>query len=400
MARLTFTLPTGEQQSFTLYSDRRIRIGRERNNEISLRDARISRTHAELTFERGFYVIRDLGSANGTWVNGKQIKVAPLTDGAVVKMGASTGTFSEELDQDTPPRFSDSGIADQPATRETPWPPGKVPEPVSGESGVTKPNPKGNPDELDPEYYDQLPTAEIPDERNRKERDTSIIPSSTSKYEIRVPEPHESGRINEENGRAVLYFRSAWNLAALVAPIVASVMVVCGFFAVLSLLLQGRFVPAVCAAGLTSVFAWAVLTLAPRKLVEFFRDELLDETWFRLSQESPAFPRLVYRAQDASGNVIAWFVSPALSRSWEARSSISGPPFAELRREYSSVLQAVADLLGLPVARLWTLIDQSTSRGRLETRHSLATLSISGNEASDDDLRIPLSFAVLSLVAR
>jgi hypothetical protein len=42
-------------------------------------------------------VLHDLASANGTYVNGKRIRVAPLTHGAKLRMGNSYGRFSEEL---------------------------------------------------------------------------------------------------------------------------------------------------------------------------------------------------------------------------------------------------------------------------------------------------------------
>ena len=57
----------------------------------------MSRHHAEIVFERGFFVLHDLASANGTYVNGKRIRVAPLTHGARLRMGNTYGRFSEEL---------------------------------------------------------------------------------------------------------------------------------------------------------------------------------------------------------------------------------------------------------------------------------------------------------------
>src|SRR6266568_5171911 len=48
-------------------------------------------------FERGFFVLHDLASANGTYVNAKRVRVAPLTHGAKLRMGNTYGRFSEEL---------------------------------------------------------------------------------------------------------------------------------------------------------------------------------------------------------------------------------------------------------------------------------------------------------------
>jgi pSer/pThr/pTyr-binding forkhead associated (FHA) protein len=62
-----------------------------------LRDPKVSRHHAEIVFERGFFVLHDLASANGTYVNSKRVRVAPLTHGANLRMGNTYGRFSEEL---------------------------------------------------------------------------------------------------------------------------------------------------------------------------------------------------------------------------------------------------------------------------------------------------------------
>ncbi|MGZ8867991.1 MAG: FHA domain-containing protein [Thermoanaerobaculia bacterium] len=76
-------------------------VGRDPGNDIILRDPKVSRHHAEIVFERGFFVLHDLASANGTYVNGKRVRVAPLTHSAKLRMGNSYGRFSEELPTET-----------------------------------------------------------------------------------------------------------------------------------------------------------------------------------------------------------------------------------------------------------------------------------------------------------
>lgn len=44
-------------------------IGREANNEVVINDPEVSRKHTRLTFQGGTWVIEDLGSTNGTFVN-------------------------------------------------------------------------------------------------------------------------------------------------------------------------------------------------------------------------------------------------------------------------------------------------------------------------------------------
>jgi len=63
-------------------------IGRE-GADIALDDAKISRKHAEIgLYGPGAYVVRDLASTNGTWLNGKPVgDRAPLNNGDVVRVG-------------------------------------------------------------------------------------------------------------------------------------------------------------------------------------------------------------------------------------------------------------------------------------------------------------------------
>ena len=73
--------------SFTLEGDQ-LTVGRDATNEIVINDAEISRRHARLTFQGGKYVLEDLGSTNGTFVNGQRL-AGPrvLKAGEVVQFG-------------------------------------------------------------------------------------------------------------------------------------------------------------------------------------------------------------------------------------------------------------------------------------------------------------------------
>ena len=72
---------------FALEGDQ-MTIGRDSTNEITINDAEISRRHARLTFQGGKYVLEDLGSTNGTFVNGQRL-AGPrvLKAGEVVSFG-------------------------------------------------------------------------------------------------------------------------------------------------------------------------------------------------------------------------------------------------------------------------------------------------------------------------
>ncbi|MGZ8709228.1 MAG: FHA domain-containing protein [Thermoanaerobaculia bacterium] len=101
MAKIFFVGLDGTEKSYRLQTHRPFTVGRDPGNDIILRDPKVSRHHAEIVFERGFFVLHDLASANGTYVNGKRVRVAPLTHSAKLRMGNSYGRFSEELPTET-----------------------------------------------------------------------------------------------------------------------------------------------------------------------------------------------------------------------------------------------------------------------------------------------------------
>jgi len=66
-------------------------IGRDSANGVSINDAEMSRKHARLTFQGGKYVIEDLGSTNGTFVNGQRLS------GPFVLKGGDVVSFGEQI---------------------------------------------------------------------------------------------------------------------------------------------------------------------------------------------------------------------------------------------------------------------------------------------------------------
>jgi hypothetical protein len=67
-----------------------LRIGRAPDCELVLRDARVSRRHARLTARNGVLVLTDLGSTNGTRVNGHRVSEVVLGAGDRISIGEST----------------------------------------------------------------------------------------------------------------------------------------------------------------------------------------------------------------------------------------------------------------------------------------------------------------------
>ena len=64
-------------------------IGRLADNHLVLRDNRISRRHARIVLENGLYVVEDLGSRHGVFVNGLRIQRHPLQPGDRISFGFS-----------------------------------------------------------------------------------------------------------------------------------------------------------------------------------------------------------------------------------------------------------------------------------------------------------------------
>jgi len=92
---LVVRLPNGHTLRFTSS----FHIGRERGCEVEIADAHVSRRHAEVSLVNGRWIIRDLQSSNGLFVNGRQIDAAPIGDGIDATLGADGPTLSIEPEE-------------------------------------------------------------------------------------------------------------------------------------------------------------------------------------------------------------------------------------------------------------------------------------------------------------
>ena len=73
----------------------RVLLGRETGNDIVINDLNASRQHAQIEFEpQGIWVITDLGSTNGTLVNGMPVQRRGLTDGDRITLGVTEFVFT------------------------------------------------------------------------------------------------------------------------------------------------------------------------------------------------------------------------------------------------------------------------------------------------------------------
>ncbi|MEX1071646.1 MAG: FHA domain-containing protein [Anaerolineales bacterium] len=86
--------PTAGQQ--VALDKRSLVLGRDPACDVVIDDAEVSRRHARLIAQSGGYAIEDLGSTNGTFVDGQRIRtVMPLQPGASVRLGELV-TFTYE----------------------------------------------------------------------------------------------------------------------------------------------------------------------------------------------------------------------------------------------------------------------------------------------------------------
>ncbi len=71
-----------------------VSIGTLPTNDLVITDTTVSRTHAEVEEKSGGYVIRDLDSTNGTFLEGLSVREAFLTPGSVIRLGETEIIFS------------------------------------------------------------------------------------------------------------------------------------------------------------------------------------------------------------------------------------------------------------------------------------------------------------------
>jgi diguanylate cyclase (GGDEF)-like protein len=90
-------------------------VGRSEKAHVVLVDEGASRNHARILFKDGLYEIEDLGSTNGTFVDGERVGGrVPLRDGARVQIGTTLLRFSlqDQIEIDASKRVYDASVRD------------------------------------------------------------------------------------------------------------------------------------------------------------------------------------------------------------------------------------------------------------------------------------------------
>ena len=77
-----------------------ITIGRSKDNDIVLNDSTVSRNHARIINAKKDYLLVDLGSFNGTQLNGESVQNAVLNHKDTVKIGLTKLTFLTKAEKE------------------------------------------------------------------------------------------------------------------------------------------------------------------------------------------------------------------------------------------------------------------------------------------------------------
>jgi pSer/pThr/pTyr-binding forkhead associated (FHA) protein len=74
----------------------KIRVGRGLDNQLTIDDPSVSRDHMQVVSTEGGFLIQDLGSTGGTFVNGEKIDRRPLISGDIISLAGVTMLFIED----------------------------------------------------------------------------------------------------------------------------------------------------------------------------------------------------------------------------------------------------------------------------------------------------------------
>lgn len=92
-ARLEVVVGTGMAGSSYPITQRGLSIGRAEDRDIVIPDPAASRHHVQISLQNGEYVLRDMGSANGVFVNAVRVRECTLADGDLIRIGNTEMRF-------------------------------------------------------------------------------------------------------------------------------------------------------------------------------------------------------------------------------------------------------------------------------------------------------------------
>jgi pSer/pThr/pTyr-binding forkhead associated (FHA) protein len=86
MIRLLVTIGM-ERREVLLENRENVTIGRSPENALHLRDRKLSRRHARIEWDELGFLLRDLESSNGTWLNRRRVATDRLLQGDEIRVG-------------------------------------------------------------------------------------------------------------------------------------------------------------------------------------------------------------------------------------------------------------------------------------------------------------------------
>jgi pSer/pThr/pTyr-binding forkhead associated (FHA) protein len=106
-ANLEVVVGTGLAGTNYPISSRGLSIGRSEDRDVVIPDPAASRHHAQISAQGGDYVLRDMGSSNGIYVNGVRVRECTLADGDMLRIGNTEMRFGR-FDQGSAPAAASS----------------------------------------------------------------------------------------------------------------------------------------------------------------------------------------------------------------------------------------------------------------------------------------------------
>jgi hypothetical protein len=81
--------PNGVEKAYPMRAIS-VTIGRSDQCDIAVKDSSMSGRHAEISKMNGEIRVKDMGSANGIWLNGERVEDVELFDGDVLRLGQTS----------------------------------------------------------------------------------------------------------------------------------------------------------------------------------------------------------------------------------------------------------------------------------------------------------------------
>jgi hypothetical protein len=104
-ARFFLEVEEGERAGERIpLEEERLTLGRRPENVVVFRDARVSGNHAEIVLSGEHYVLRDLGSTNGTYLEGKKVEEVVLSPGDRFTIGGERLRFLDAQQAEATPK--------------------------------------------------------------------------------------------------------------------------------------------------------------------------------------------------------------------------------------------------------------------------------------------------------